>query len=145
METLEQSWGESVDNCRLSISVPDAKIQAGHPMEVTFVFKNDGPGEVSFPRTSQWFDYEYRLQSVGGQEIPLTRFGQQLSMPVGGGGALATIASGDERVSEVLISRLYDMSVAGLYTLEATKQLPKRRGDGFITVVSNTITLEFED
>jgi hypothetical protein len=143
MKNQDRAWGQPVEGCRLSISVPASKIEAGRPVELTLVFRNDGPTEMKFPKFSMWFNYEYAILYDENQEVPLTPFGEhQKESSVMSAMAASDVAPGEELTSTVEISRLYDLSRPGKYTVEASKDLPSRSGQGFIKVVSNRLDFE---
>jgi hypothetical protein len=144
MKSEERVWGRAVENCRLSASLPTPKFDAGQPVELALVFKNEGPTLIKFPRSSLWFDYQYVVRDESDAEVPLTEFGKQQwrSAQMGGAVAVFEIAPGKEYLREFELSRLYELSRPGKYKVEASKELPHPSGQGFFKVVSNTVEFE---
>jgi hypothetical protein len=146
MTISNHAWGRSAGYCRLSISVPNTQIQGGRAVELSLIFRNDSQNEVIFPRISNWFDYKYNIVYEDNQAVPLTKFGEIYIRTLSSGSfAFKTIFPGNETNTEVLINRLYDMSLPGHYTLEAFKEIPNPTGDGFIKVISNIVAIDIED
>jgi len=146
MTTSNRIWGRSESGCLLSISVPDTQIQGGRGVELRIIFRNDGQNEVIFPRISNWFDYKYNVLYEDDQVVSLTKFGEIYIRAISSGSrAIRTISPGSEVHTELLINRLYDMSLPGRYTLEAFKEIPNPSGSGFVKVISNTISIDVGD
>jgi len=144
MAIEDKFWGDPVEGCRLSLGPPDLKIKGGQPVDVTLTFRNDGTNAVGFTKGSIWLDYEFTLLYEN-RPAPLTRFGERmLNMPVAAL-TVAWIEPSERATSTSLVSRLYDMTEPGRYVLEASKRLMHRSEAGFITVVSNDITIVIED
>lgn len=144
MKSEDRVWGRAVENCRLSASLPAPKLDAGRPVELTLVFKNEGPTLIEFPRSSLWFDYQYVVRDERDAEAPLTEFGKQQwkSAQMGAAAAMVEIKPGQEYLREVELSRLYELSRPGKYKVEASKELLHPSGQGFFKVVSNTVEFE---
>ncbi|WP_437498396.1 hypothetical protein [Sorangium sp. So ce1099] len=135
-------WGLPEEDCRLSLGPPDLKVKAGQLVEVQLTFRNDGAKQIGFPRSAPWQDYKFNLLH-NDQPVPLTRFGEHvLNTPAVDAATMVWLAPGQEYTSTSIISRVFDMSMPGRYTLEVSKELMRRSGTGFMKVVSNQITIE---
>lgn len=147
MQLNTRVWGDPVDGCRISASVVSSKIPAGQPVVLTVVLRNDGQREARFARLSKWFEYDYTITVADGQSVPLTRFGQQQRRftEVGGPAVLQELEPGQEVVSKVEISRLYDLTLSDRYVIEASKALLSQNGQGSVKVASNRVDFEITD
>ena len=143
MKSESLKWGQPLQGCRLSISMSSLRMESGSPIQLTLVFRNDGPFVIKVPRFSLWFDYEFKIRYNELHQISLTPFGQQQKdNSMMSATNVFELAPGQEMTSAVEISRLYDLRLPGKYVMEASRELPNPSGQGFIKVVSNS--LEFE-
>lgn len=139
----ERVWGQATDGCRLSMSAEGPAVQAGSPVLLSLVFWNDGQTTVRFPRASIWLEYDYTVTFEDGEPVALTSFGQEKQRSMREqGGTLLEFQPGSQTPATVQITRLYDLSRPGRYTIGAAKTVPNRAGNGFMKVVSNTIAVE---
>ncbi|MBK8271343.1 MAG: hypothetical protein IPK83_24685 [Planctomycetes bacterium] len=139
----KRAWGNSVDDCRISLGGPKAKIAVGSPVRLDLIFQNDGDTGIGYPRVSIWFEYDFEVSLVGARGVPLTRTGQEKRDAMEEqGGVLLECPPHDRISSSVEISQLYDFKTPGEYEIVASKKVPGRGGSGIITVVSNQITVE---
>src|SRR5215813_10362588 len=77
MKSESLKWGQPLQGCRLSISMSSLRMESGSPIQLTLVFRNDGPFVIKVPRFSLWFDYEFKIRYNELHQISLTPFGQQ--------------------------------------------------------------------
>jgi hypothetical protein len=143
MNSMNRIWGAPVEGCRLSISVPEPRVGAGQPVNLTLVFRNDGATAVIFARISDWFDYDYAI-TYGAAPALLTPFGHetQQALRMGGAAAVLEVAPGREVSRTVEISRIFDLSQPGFYTIEAAKSVSTVDGRRVFRVISNRISIQ---
>jgi hypothetical protein len=124
-------WGEVVQGCRLSVSPSPFSVTAGHAIDLTITFRNDGPDDVDFPRVgTPEQDYAYTVLREG-KAVPLTLRGRELladDRPLSV--TSLRVAAHDERVTTLHLNVLFDVSETGAYTIEVRKVLRARRDAG---------------
>ena len=137
----KRSWGEQVGGCRVSIdwlTSPAGSASAGVFLDI--VFRNEGSVVVGFPRSSMWFDYDFSVLTDTGAEAPLTDFGKQQRENLGNAAAaLMQVEPGKEYRSTIELSRLYDLTHAGAFTVQASKTFRDPHSQQFVTVHSNRL------
>jgi hypothetical protein len=111
------------------------------------VLRNDRQREAKLARLSKWFEYDYVVTNAEGESVPLTRFGQQQRrfMEVGGPAVLQELGAGQEVVSKIEISRLYDLTLPDSYVIEASKAIIGQNGQGSTKVTSNRVDFEITE
>ena len=142
---VKRFWGDSVNGCRISISLPEVQIQTGQPVELSIVLANIGSAVIHSPRTSNWFDFEVSILAPDGKAVPMTEFGAKLHGNLQEqGGTLLDLKPGDELTSSVEVSRLYGVAQPGVYSITVSKMLMNPAGEYF-RVVSNRVSIAVKE
>ena len=151
-----REWGKEAGPFRLSISSDRDKYTIGEAIKITAILKNVSDHSVIFRRTGPaafQFQMDIRLPMPAWipwkPRAPLTPLGQQEMDPrLFSGIAGAEARVGAEMTDEVEISKLFEMSTPGDYsiTFSCRQQVgsPKDQSGAerpMVTVVSNQITV----
>jgi len=148
-----ESWGPTVAGCRLSVTADQASYHVSEPICLKITLENVGEGRISASRFRSGLskDYKFDLTLTDGEPAPLTLFGKRRASLDGAGSfASLALAPGETdtvtvpRFNRLYLNRLYDMTLAGEYTLTVKRRfLPS----GFESVkdweevTSNTIRI----
>lgn len=124
------------------VSAGDGIEKAGSPIYVLAEVKNDSGKTVS---SSQWdYDeyYTFDVRDAEGypaSETELMRKWKDPGRRKNGHGLISHFKTGESWHEQLYISKFYDMSRPGTYTIQLERQRPEELGVG--TVISNTITI----
>jgi len=136
------NWGNPVEGWQLSISVDKDKFLLGEPIYVTMVTKNISNKDLRIPASSKWTTYWFHLRDEF-SKVPLTRFGRRMEENRGEGSyAEPEIPPDDTIVLEMPVSRLFDLSLSGAYTLEVSRMVFRQGTSEEVPLVSNKISFE---
>jgi hypothetical protein len=126
----------------MSISLDRESFALDTPVPVTIVTKNLSDAPLKIPASSKWTTYEYELRQQD-REVPLTRFGQRMEDSRGDGSAAEPeLPPGDSIVLELPISRLFDLSIVGSYTLRISRPVFRGGSEELVSLVSNRVSFE---
>lgn len=138
------AFGPPSAGCRLAVSLPEGRLLAGRGLELTLVFRNEGPSDAELSRSWLWTEYQLKVEDAAGRAVPATRFARQVASGGRGAGVqgFLKVRPGEDVADTLLLNRLFDLSVAETYTVEASRSarvLPARER---VTVVSGRIVFE---
>ncbi|SRR6266496_4004907 len=125
----------------ITISTPRPVIKAWSPVMLKIVMTNTSEHAESYVVVAQKAHYDIVVTDEKGNPAPNTPYGQKIHRsnrsPLIGSSTMfrATLQPGEKRHSEVDISKEYDLSQPGNYTISAQDI------QGGITVKSNTINV----
>lgn len=143
MKTDQLIWGKPTDGWQISISMDKQQFLLGLPVHATIVTKNVSGKTLSIPAPrSKWVTYKLRLRDEFG-DVPLTRFGKRMEENRGDGSYTEPeIQANDKIVAEIPISRLFDLTLRGRYTLEVSRAIFQQGTKNEVSLVSNEIFFE---
>ena len=134
-------WGESADGVCLSVSLKNGDLPAGQPVWVTVRVKNTAaerrPWVVTLPEGEFFFD----VKDASGNDVPRLRYQlrQQEETEILRR-FVKTLAPNQMIEHEINLSRRFDFSLAGEYSLQVTRVTLDASLNGMVTLVSNTAT-----
>jgi hypothetical protein len=130
----------------LTARVAEARPRAGMPVVLVIELTNNGAGDVELPRWSPWFDHQFEITGPGGRELRRTAFGNEEYKRAGvqAQGA-ARVAPGGAAPVEVLVSRLFDMTLAGRYRVVLRRDVRDLASGEWATAVSEALEFVLED
>jgi hypothetical protein len=139
-ETLE--WGQPVEGGTLSCSLDKNKVRWDQPVHVTVVTKNVGSRALVIHAGEPWATYEFQLWDPQG-EVPRTRFAKRIEGDRReASGITLEVPPGETIVAELPVSRLFDLSERGKYTLEAARTVYGQGVNRLVRLVSNRVSFE---
>jgi hypothetical protein len=127
-----RDWGSPVEGQSLSVTAPKSTIRAGEQTNVEFRLRNVSREDIGVAYDREMrpqFMFALRVIYADGKEVPLTKEGRRQAQwekdrsSIRRTGTL--LKPGEEFVSGVNLSRLYDLSTAGKYVITAKKKLSK--------------------
>ena len=158
----EIGWGDAVDGQAISIATEKDVYEASERIVLTLRIKNVGEAEVPI-RYPVPFEYDLRVLLVDSPHakaidrrnapvvplkgaVPRTLYGVlQLERLGSTTGASAALKPGDHRAVQIDVNRLFDMSVAGKYTISAQRHVWKSRTSLPSKATSNTLEIAIKD
>jgi len=133
----------------LTIAAPKEPLRAGAELRLQITVTNTSNRKISFitspgPIPEDGFLYEIDVRDEQGRSVPLSSDlrGRDPRVPVDYGSRTArTLAPGESFVDQVTVTRFYDLTRPGQYTISVARSMPPRQNLGNGTVKSNSITL----
>ncbi len=119
----------------LAVALPE-KGTAGEALPMTITLKNAGRATVTYGHVAGIGDYELAVKDAEGKAVPVTRFGKWWLETVGGAGeergkyVIRKLEPGQSVSIAANLARLFDLSVAGKYTLTVGRKLNADNADG---------------
>jgi hypothetical protein len=112
-------WGEPAEGQAISISTPQAPYAAGDVISLVIHFKNVGDKEIMTSLTVVLEMYDVTVLLPDGKNAPLTLYGKcHSSSNVRSGSAHGLpLKPGQIHSSQVVLSRIFDMTLPGKYTI----------------------------
>jgi hypothetical protein len=139
------------DLCALAVALVGAGAganhipRAGHPVTLAITLRNTGPTPVRINHWSDWFECQYDLRGPDGAELPRTRFGNARYHEPAALTSVTALAPGEAHTSEVLVSRAFDMTVAGAYRVAVSREVRAGPDEDWIVVTSQTLSFVLAD
>jgi len=130
-EKQSEIWGQTVAGCRLSVTADQASYHVSEPIRLKIIMENVGEGRISASRFGSGLtkDYKFDLRLPDGDPAPLTLFGKrQDSLNGSRSFSSLTLGPGETdlvtvpRFNRIYLDRLYDMTLAGEYTLTVKRR-----------------------
>jgi hypothetical protein len=130
----------------LQIKAEQDIVPSGSPSRVDITIKNVSSQPVGVRREraegSGEISQEFDVRDSSGDPVPETRWGRRVreGPPIISSSILSIVAPGETAKDEVVLNRVYDLSLAGQYTVQAKRfdEVSK------IWVKSNTITITIQ-
>ena len=145
----EREWGEEVRGLRLSIQLKEYDKKEYGPVTLSIVVKNVSENVVNYIAPSLFFDYGLTVKDSKGDEVPLTRYGERIrNSGEDFKRALVNLKPEEQKEYTLVVSRYYDLTLPGTYTIVASLPVtgPPDRAFGLpsdpVPVTSNTITVK---
>lgn len=142
MEDLE--WGETVEGLGISISVEKPIFKTGEAVFLDMMTKNFDKDPVPVVIRSTWLDYDIKVFSGKGGEIPKSPYAvQMIESAAEGRRALGELEPGAVLNDRLELTRAYDLATPGTYTVIVTRTaFQKQSRDQFAVARSNELTIE---
>lgn len=147
----DETWGPTVEGCRLSLAADKTSYHVSEPIRLRLVMENVGEGKIQAQRFRLTKDYKFDLRLPNGDSAPLTLFGKRwFSLHNAGSISVLVLEPGEtdtasfSRSNRLYLNRLYDMTLAGEYTLTVRRRfLPAGLNSvqDWAEVSSNTIKI----
>lgn len=146
--TKTRDWGPRSGSFQLSIFSNKDTYMVGEEVQVTAVLKNvtDAPAWVQMTTPAMFYDMEIRPPFPAWinfkPRAALTSAGQKMKSPSEVSLRGGPLTAGRELAYEFDLSKLYEMSASGEYTITFSCRLPlKERGDPRVAVTSNELKI----
>jgi len=137
----ELEWGAPTAGWRLSASLDKEKFIVGELVLVTLVTRNVSNRTNKIQVRSRWITYDFEVRDEHGP-VRATRFGEQIEGNRGMGSMGEPEFSPGETVTiELPLSRLFDLSLVGKYTVRASRMVYGSDGKE-LRLQSNTASFE---
>jgi len=138
----QRIWGAETNGARISLAAAKPDVAVGEAVELSITFGNHGPDLLRYPRASLWFEYDHSVVGPDGRSVPLTAYGSRLKdNSAEQGGTLLDVRPAQEVSSSLEISKLYDFTQSGRYTIDVSKLVSGPSAQGYFRVTSNRITV----
>jgi hypothetical protein len=146
-EMIETQWGVATEDLAISISVSQADFRPCDTVEMHLILKNVGDGKVPIVQRSPWIDYAVTVRRGDASEVPKTPYAlQMIDAAAYGRRATGELAPGETLAEPLELSKAFDLSAPGVYTVVAKREVYKKgRLDQYATVTSNELTMRVTD
>ncbi len=121
--------GETAGAFLLTVEMPKRLYQVGAPIPLTVRLMNMGQKEVQLRQSTVYTMYDITVRDEDGTEMPKTRFGQKQAWGAAFPKGFIRLTPGQEHSVSLPISRLFDMTLAGKYTIAVSKAIATRDSD----------------
>jgi hypothetical protein len=135
------------DTLSLKLTALDTSVKAGGKIMVRVTTTNESDHPITFHNISRDCDYSFRVLTNSKTPAPESEYKKQLrcnrvadQLEITGRNIIVTLKPGESSFEDILITDLYDMSVAGTYTLQVDRTFPGV-GHFFSNVVTVNVTL----
>ena len=117
------SWGDPVYGQAISISTGKPAYPPSERIVLNICLRNTGTVPVRFPTDDPLLEYRIKVLLPDGKKAPTTLRGtQRFSIGTGGGGS-SVLRPGRSREMRIDLTRLFDFSLAGRYTISVERTL----------------------
>jgi hypothetical protein len=130
----------------LSSSLLSRTAQIGSPVDIKLKLTNVTDHAVTFFDKNVDCDYSAEIHDDRGASVRETEYKRQLKCDAGDANArniLVRLQPQESRDEQITLTRFYELSRSGRYTVQAIRKVPKELGGG--TVKSNAITLTINE
>ena len=135
-------WGEITDGFCLSVCSTNAYVSAGHPVWVTVRVKNLSGEERRWVVTSPEKEYVFNVKDADGNDVPRLRYQLRLQEDTEVPRRVVKALAPNQMIEhEINLCRHFDFSLAGEYSLQATRNTLNASGNGMVKLVSNIETI----
>jgi hypothetical protein len=128
----------------ITVTAATASVAAGSPVSLTVILKN--MSKEPLDDSGSWDDrthldpnFKFIVQDAQGRPVPKRIFKHpefRTGSPLN-----RTLAPGESVTEEQEVSRLYDFSEPGKYTIQVAMRIPKELGSGMVASNSVTVTV----
>lgn len=138
----ETHWGESREGFSMTIILAKKEVDAGMPVFVTVSVKNVSTEDLRLVETNPKADFTFVIKDHEGKQVneleyqkKLHEYQEILRRKV------AMVSAGQQVDYRFNLSRRFDMSLEGTYTVQAHRQVLKLKGQGTVLLSSNVETV----
>lgn len=134
----------------LAITAPKEPLKAGDELHLRVTITNISRRDISFivspgPIPEDGPLYQINARDAEGRPAPpsasVLRRDKRVPIYYGGSRLARTVKPGESFVDQVDVTRLYDLSQPGKYTISVARSIPPRQNLGEGLVESNTVTV----
>ncbi|HEV2195701.1 MAG TPA: hypothetical protein VGR55_08965 [Candidatus Acidoferrum sp.] len=133
----------------LTIATPKEPLKAGAELRLLVTITNTSNRKISFvtspgPIPEDWILYEIDVRDEQGRSVALSSDlrGMDPRVPINYGSRTArSLAPGESFVDQVTVTRFYDLTPPGQYTISVARSMPPRQNLGNGTIKSNAMTI----
>jgi len=139
----DNQWGTPTEGLAISISVPKPVYSPGAPIAMGIALRNVSTTPVPIVVRSVWYDYSLSVRDKDRAELTPTPYAtQRIEAAAEGRRATRDLGPGQVLVEECELSKAFDMTRPGSYTVVATRETYKLGTlDQYATVTSNELTV----
>jgi hypothetical protein len=139
-------WEKKMANStgfRLSPLAKKSQVKAHEPMLIDFLIQNVTKKRLSLIESFPERDYEIAVTNLRGELVKLTEKGETLRNNKEQYFRLLAIKikAGEQHKDTIDIAGLYDLSVPGVYYVNASRKVQKLNSNSWTDVESNTLTI----
>ena len=136
-------WGTPTEGLAISLSVPEPVYRLGEPVVIDITLKNVATTPVPVVIRSVWYDYSLSVRDEDRAELAPTPYAtQRIEAAAEGRRATRDLGPGDMLADDCELSKAFDMTRPGSYTIVATRETYKLGTlDQYATVTSNELTV----
>ncbi|OPZ73408.1 MAG: hypothetical protein BWY82_01138 [Verrucomicrobia bacterium ADurb.Bin474] len=145
-EATDSNWGEVHAGFRLSLSIKNHDYERMEPIVAVLVLSNTTDRVLDTVRTSVKDAFKIRITDAQGNPVPVTRYGDtQLHGRKSSTVAPMGVQPGKTFTEEILVNRLYDLTLPGVYSVEVSRIVADTEAKGWTFVTSNIVQLRIPD
>lgn len=138
-EEMKPQFGPRVEGCRVSVAADRQAYRFDQPVGVRLLLENGGGASVNVIHSNPVAVWRFEVRQPNGEPAPLTLEGaRQQSM---GDVVVSSLDVGKSETSVVMLSRLYDMTLLGEYTVTASRQVWRQGQKKPTDVTSNMLKI----
>jgi hypothetical protein len=120
-KTVERTWGTAVEGQALSAMTEKAAYAPGERIILNVSFKNVGREDVKIVQTNPLALYHVSVLLPDGKPAPLTLFGKGTANCPIFARSVGTLRPGQETSATLPLSRLFDFTLSGKYTVSVQR------------------------
>jgi phage FluMu protein gp41 len=140
---LEQkkSFGAASEGFQLSAMMDGIKLKRGEPILLKLTLKNVSQKELFVAESTAEKVYDIDVRDERGELVPLSEKGKRLYRePIMFDGVISVkVAPGQEQNVTIDLSKIYNVTATGIYSVTARRTVPKLDRSGTAELVSNTV------
>jgi len=131
-------WGEANEVFFLSLSLKNREVSSGQPVLVTVRIKNVSDKELRLVETEPAKDYSFIVTDSDGKAVPQLLYQRRLrENKEEVRRTVTTVAPGQVVEHGFNLSRRFDLTLDGKYSIQAERSVLKSAGDGTVALLSN--------
>ncbi len=143
---IDENADAPVAEYRLIVAPDQLRYRFDQPVYLKITFENASRDEVRVLSTEMMQVYRFDVRLPNGDSAPLTLWGKHRSMGFPVGLRLRTVVPGDTDTNRVLLSRVFDMTLLGEYTVTVRRRALLPGADTeedieWVDVVSDPVTI----
>jgi hypothetical protein len=110
--------------CTITIAAAPGAVRSGAELRLQITMTNTSSEDITVPLVSRPdqadFHYELEVMNEKGQQAPQTAYGRMLKRDLAGSFGFSVAKPGETVKEELVVTKLYDITVPGKYTLQIT-------------------------
>jgi hypothetical protein len=146
--TSTPTRGQSEAPFSIRVKAPAKVVELGSDITVQIVLTNASDHELHLWKIPGYapqaeFYYAFDVRDDQGRELPETEYGRRMKSGFMRGSRISyTVAPGESVADEAVMTKLYNFSQPGKYTVQISRSIAQIQGSGKGVVRSNTIAIE---